>query len=90
MDRKRQKGRTPPPRQVATEQQSADADRDVAEIFGGVGTELLTDALVAELVGRGWEESRLREAQQLGGRYNRRRDSLFLDDPEHSGSFGFD
>jgi CBS domain-containing protein len=68
---------------------NAGTDRDIAEIFGGVGGEPLTDLVVAELVGRGWGEPDLLTAQQKGARYNRRRDSLIFDDDEHSGSFGF-
>jgi hypothetical protein len=68
---------------------NAGADRDILEIFGGVGGEPLTDAVVAELVGRGWREPDLLDAQQKGARYNRRRDSLIFDDDEHGGSFGF-
>jgi hypothetical protein len=36
---------------------NASSDRDIAEIFGGVGTEVLTEAVVMELVGRGWPGS---------------------------------
>ncbi len=64
-------------------------DRDIAEIFAGVGSEPLMDALVVELVGRGWSEVELRRAQRQGSRYNRRRDSLFSNDPDQGGSFGF-
>ncbi len=65
------------------------ADRDILEIFGGVGSEPLTDALVVELVGRGWSEVELQRAQRQGSRYNRRRDTLLSNDPDQGGLFGF-
>ena len=38
--------------------------------------EVLTDGLVEELVERGWPKADLQDAQLMGFRYNRERDSL--------------
>lgn len=53
-------------------------DRDVAEIFLGVGGEPLTDALVGELVRAGWSLNDLRFAQAIGATFNRRRGMLIM------------
>jgi hypothetical protein len=61
---------------------------DVAAVFFGVGTEELTDKLVEELVGGGWERKGLLEMRAMGARYNRKRHSLFIPEGDFGGTIG--
>ena len=56
------------------------SEDEIEQIFFGKGTEELTNQLVEELVGKGWERKRLVEYKKQGFRYNRKRNSMF--DPD--------
>ena len=52
------------------------SSEEIEQIFFGKGSEKLTDALIEELVEKGWERKELIEMQKEGYRYNRSRNSL--------------
>lgn len=57
--------------------QDADQEQAVFEqVFLGVGSEELTDLLIAELSYRGWPMAALKGYQKQGYRYSRVRDSI--------------
>jgi hypothetical protein len=51
-------------------------NQDVAEIFFGVGAEVLSEEVIAELVARGWPRRDLEELGAAGAQYSRARDSI--------------
>lgn len=58
-----------------TPQMRKAADAYFSEMSGNL--EVLTEELIAELVAKGWEEQPLREAQAMGLKYSRKRNSLW-------------
>lgn len=52
------------------------ADPEIRAIMLGEGEEELTDELIAELAGRGWQEADLKRMRADGAMYNRIRDSI--------------
>jgi hypothetical protein len=50
----------------------------ISQIFGGEGTEPITEDLIAELVGKGWAEDDLRKGLSMGAMYSRPRNSLLM------------
>jgi hypothetical protein len=54
------------------------ADAGIEQIFGTAGQVELTEALITELAGRGWEERGLRSAREAGAVYSTVRNSLIF------------
>jgi hypothetical protein len=50
--------------------------KEVRELFLGEGSEAITEELINELVGKGWNESQLRSYQKEGALYSRPRNTI--------------
>ena len=53
-------------------------EKDIAEIFFGVGQQPLTEDLIQKLLSMGWRESDLRLAASQGATYSESRNSLMF------------
>jgi hypothetical protein len=53
---------------------------EVAQVFFGVGTVPLSDAVIAKLVARGWPRVDLEQLKRLGAVYSLQRDSIVIPD----------
>jgi hypothetical protein len=53
-------------------------DKELREIFFGEGSEPITENLIEELAGEGWDRIVLLDARKGGAVYNRKRNSILF------------